>query len=189
MTVLDGRIQSTVEIFGPSEVCEGIPVTYDTESGYEEYRWTLNGEPAGDTQSITLASLTAGLHLVEVVVSNGGQIVGSGSLVVTASPALSDVRIESSGSTVVCETCSGGTVSVSNTGGGAATEAWGFRTLPSGPITTIPGETGNDYVIDGNDFPGTGMYFLVATTTPSCGSVTVSNELEVTVFARRTSTC
>jgi hypothetical protein len=52
-----------------------------------------------------------------------------------------------------------------------------------GAITSIPGETGVNYVIDGNDFPGVGTYFLVETTTSTagCGAPLVSNEVTITV--------
>jgi len=85
--------------------------------------------------------------------------------------------------TKVCPTCLGGTATVTDTGGGPATHQWGFRTTSGGAVTNIPGETGTSYVIDGNDFPGVGTYFLVETTTSSagCGAPLVSNEVQITV--------
>jgi hypothetical protein len=50
-------------------------------------------------------------------------------------------------------------------------------------ITGIPMETGASYPISGADFPGPGTYFLVETTTPTCGSAIVSNEVTITILA------
>ena len=96
---------------------------------------------------------------------------------------LSNVTINVTGNTTVCPTCIGGTATVTDTGGGPATHQWGFRMTSGGPVTTIPGETGTSYVIDGNDFPGVGTYFLVETTTSTagCGAPLVSNEVTITV--------
>ena len=96
---------------------------------------------------------------------------------------LSDVSVGVAGSTTVCPTCTGGTASVTDTGGGPATHQWGFRTTPGGAITNIGGQTGASYLIDGADFPGPGSYLLVerTTSTSSCGAPLVSNEVPVTV--------
>ncbi len=96
---------------------------------------------------------------------------------------LSNVSINVVGNTTVCPTCTGGTATVTDTGGGPATHQWGFRTTSGGAITNIPGETGTSYLIDGNDFPGVGNYFLVevTTSTAGCGTPLVSNEVGITV--------
>ena len=96
---------------------------------------------------------------------------------------LSGVSISVAGSTSVCPTCTGGTATVTDTGGGPATHQWGFRTTSGGAITNIPGQTGISYVINGADFPGAGSYLLVerTTSTASCGAPLVSNEVPVTV--------
>jgi hypothetical protein len=96
-------------------------------------------------------------------------------------PALDGVTIATSGSRTVCTNATTGTASVADAGGCANTHQWGFRTVSGGAITPIPGETGNTYTIDGNDFPGTGTFYLVETTTPGFGSPVMSNELTVTV--------
>jgi len=96
---------------------------------------------------------------------------------------LSNVTISVVGPTTVCETCTAGTATVTDTGGGPATHQWGFRTTSGGAITNIPGQTGTSYVINGADFPGVGNYFLVevSTSTSNCGTPLVSNEVPVTV--------
>jgi len=97
---------------------------------------------------------------------------------------LTAVSISVMGSTMLsCPNGSGGTASVSETGGGPATHQWGFRTMSGGTVTAIPMETGPTYALSGADFPGPGSYFLVETTTPSCGGPLVSNEVMVGVAA------
>jgi hypothetical protein len=95
---------------------------------------------------------------------------------------LTAVSISVMGSTMlVCPNGTGGTASVNDTGGGPATHQWGFRTMSGGTVTAIPMETGPAYALSGVDFPGPGSYFLVETTTPSCGGPLVSNEVAVSV--------
>jgi hypothetical protein len=96
-------------------------------------------------------------------------------------PPLEDVSIATGGSRTVCTNGTGGTVTANDAGGCANTHQWGFRTVSGGAITPIPGETGTTYTIDGSDFPGTGTFYLVETTTPGFGSPVTSNELTVTV--------
>ena len=96
---------------------------------------------------------------------------------------LSAVSISVVGTTTVCPTCTGGTATVTDTGGGPVTHQWGFRTTSGGAITNIPGQTGTSYLINGADFPAPGDYLLVerTTSTPNCGAPLVSNEVPVTV--------
>jgi hypothetical protein len=96
---------------------------------------------------------------------------------------LSNVSISVAGATSFCPTCTGGTASVTDTGGGPGTHQWGFRTTPGGTITNIAGQTGTSYLLNGPDFPGPGNYLLVerTTSTAGCGAPLVSNEVPVTV--------
>jgi serine protease AprX len=96
---------------------------------------------------------------------------------------LSSVTISVVGPTIFCATCTGGTASVTDAGGGPATHQWGFRTASGGSMTNIPGETGTSYLLNGPDFPGAGNYFLVerTTSTANCGAPLVSNEVPITV--------
>jgi len=94
---------------------------------------------------------------------------------------LSAVSIAVAGPTSVCTTCTAGTATVTDAGGGAVTHQWGYRTVSNGAVTPIAGETGATYVIAGAHFPGPGTYYLVETTTPECGPVLVSNEITVVV--------
>src|SRR5262245_49671143 len=94
---------------------------------------------------------------------------------------LGGVVATAGGSTTVCPSCMGGTVTESHDGGVAASLQWGFRSAPGAHIAAIPGETGPSYVIRGGDFPGAGTYRLVVIATPTCGPRVVSNEMLVTV--------
>ena len=96
-------------------------------------------------------------------------------------PPLTDVTIAETGSRTVCTNSTGGNVDVTDSGGCANTHQWGFRTTSGGAVTPIPGETGTAYTIDGSDFPGTGTFYLVETTTPGFGAAMTSNELTITV--------
>jgi serine protease AprX len=127
--------------------------------------------------STTQCSSTAGVY--------PNNLFGNGRLdaLCAAHDVLSNVTINVNGSTTVCPTCTGGTATATDTGGGPATHQWGFRTVSGGAVTNIAGETATTYLIDGNDFPGVGTYFLVETTTSTagCGAPLVSNEVTVTV--------
>jgi hypothetical protein len=105
-------------------------------------------------------------------------------------PALGSVTVSVNGTTTACTTSTGGTASVTDTGGGARTHQWGFRTTMGGATTPIGGQTGTSYLINGANFgvpPGTpGFYYLVCFTNPECGSPTFSNEIVVIVAADMT---
>jgi hypothetical protein len=146
----------------------------------------LNGNPDGIEErlartafrlSTTLCSSTAGVY--------PNNLFGNGRLDILCAvhDVLSNVNVTVVGSTTVCTTCTGGTATATDTGGGPATHQWGFRTVSGGAITNIAGQTGATYVINGAHFPGVGSYFLVEVTTSTngCGAPLVSNEIPITV--------
>jgi hypothetical protein len=96
-------------------------------------------------------------------------------------PALDGVSISTSGSRTACTNGTGGTVTAEDLGGCNNTHQWGYRTVSGGAITSIAGEVGTSYMIDGSDFAGVGTYYLVETTAPGFGSPVTSNELVVTI--------
>src|SRR5213075_420399 len=97
-------------------------------------------------------------------------------------PALASVTISVNGSTTVCTTSTGGTATVSDSGGGAGTHQWAIRTAPGTVPYPISGQTATSYVIDGADVPGPGVYSLLCSTNPECGSPATSNEVTVLVI-------
>ncbi|HEV8268823.1 MAG TPA: autotransporter-associated beta strand repeat-containing protein, partial [Thermoanaerobaculia bacterium] len=103
------------------------------------------------------------------------------SVVLTACQNLSNVAVNlTSGSTTVCSG-TGGTLSVSDTGGGGNSHQWGYRTVSNGAITTIPSQTNASYTIAAADFPAPGSYLVVCTSNPLCGSMMTSNEVSVSI--------
>jgi subtilisin family serine protease len=146
----------------------------------------LNGNPDAIEQRMSQTAFRLSTTLCSSVANvYPNNLFGNGRLDVLCAVynVLSNVSIAVVGPTTVCPTCTGGTATVTDTGGGPATHQWGFRTVSGGTITNIIGETGTTYVINGAHFPGVGNYFLVETTTSTngCGAPMVSNEIPVTV--------
>ncbi|HKM93517.1 MAG TPA: PKD-like domain-containing protein, partial [Prolixibacteraceae bacterium] len=100
---------------------------------------------------------------------------------VTVNPNLSAVSISPTTSQSFCESSLGSQLTASETGGGTITaRQWGKRSTSGGAITSISGETGSTYTPSGTSF-GSGTWYVVCTSTPTCGSAIVSNEVTVTV--------
>jgi outer membrane protein assembly factor BamB len=169
-------------ITGAASFCQTASVVYDVGAGYESYAWTLDGGPVlSRLRNVTLSGVSPGLRELMVTVTQA-ECTDTQTLWVDVGAALSGVSIAMIGADGVCPTCTGGTASVTDTGGGSTTHQWGYRTVSGGTITAISGQTGSAYQLNGANFPGVGSYFLVVTTTPSCGSATVSNEIPVSVY-------
>jgi hypothetical protein len=169
----------SVAIVGQGSICVGGSASYDTGGGYDSYAWQLDGNPLSTAPTVSLIDPPAGSHLLEVAVGADG-CAASAARPLTVGD-LTSVVVSSGGSTNVCTQCTGGTVAVADSGGGVPAHQWGFRTVTGGPISSLGGETGDSYQIEGVDFPGSGSYLLVETTAPQCGPMTVSNELPLTV--------
>ena len=94
---------------------------------------------------------------------------------------LSAVVVSSSTTQSICLGSDGTSVSVTETGGGTITaRQWGRRSISGGVITNVTG-TSSSYTPLGTDFTTVGTYYLVCTSTPTCGSATVSNEVTITI--------
>ncbi len=97
-------------------------------------------------------------------------------------PTLDSVTVSVNGTTTVCSGGTGGTVTVTDSGGGPGSHQWFYRALPGGMYVTLNGQTGVQYVIQGSDFAGVGLYAVVCQTTPTCGSqMTSAENVQVTV--------
>ncbi len=142
------------------------------ENGITSNPTHRNVTPGGNT-TYTLTSVSGGACNQS----------GAGSAVVTVAPNLSSLTIGVTGSTSIGTPCQGGTATLSEVGGGNNVHQWGFRSVSGGPVTPIPGQNGTSYVLQCNHFPAPGVYWLVETTTPQCGSGLVSNEIMITVSA------
>jgi outer membrane protein assembly factor BamB len=172
----------TVSISGPPSVCPVRPESHSVPSGYDSYLWTVDGKPYAFTPAITLTSppLTLGSHLLAVQARIDACAPTDRRSVYLGN--LASVALSVSGPTTMCVDCLGGTGAAVETGGGPVLgRQWGYRTASGGAITPIPGQAGSTYVLNGLDFPGPGTYYLVETTTPTCGTAAVSNEVTVTI--------
>ena len=67
------------------------------------------------------------------------------------------------GCSTVCVDCIGGTITPTDVGGGVPqSRQWGYRAVSGGRRhATMPGETGETYVLKGSSFPGPGTYYVV----------------------------
>ena len=94
---------------------------------------------------------------------------------------LSAVVVSSSTTQSICVGSNGTSVSVAETGGGTITSRqWGRRSTSGGSITNVTG-TSSSYIPSSTDFATAGTYYLVCTSTPTCGSAMVSNEVTITI--------
>lgn len=177
-------------ITGPPSFCASSGASYSGTAGYDTYSWTRDAGPTpfafGPTTLVRhpqeLSSL--GMHTLSLT-ARVDACVGSASNPVYVGDLLS-ISLVNPGLSTVCVDCIGGTVTPTETGGGAVvTRQWGYRTQMGGTITDLPLETGPTYTIKGTDFPGPGDYWVVVTTTSTCptGVPMVSDELHVTVYA------
>jgi outer membrane protein assembly factor BamB len=171
---------ASVTVSGPSSVCSMD--TYSADPGFDSYAWTLDLSPHGfgPTTTVGLAD-GVGPHTLAVDARVDGCVATDSTSVYVGN--LASVTITPAGPVTVCVDCLGGTVTAAETGGGpAVARQWGYREnsgVP--PIVPIPGQTSDTYVVNGLDFPGVGTYYLVETTTPTCGSPLPSNEIAVTI--------
>lgn len=100
---------------------------------------------------------------------------------IAITPNLSAVTLSSTTQQDICMEGSGSQLSVTETGGGTInSRQWGKRSTPGGTITAISGATSSTYTPSGADL-GAGTWFLVCTSTPTCGSSMISNEITVVV--------
>ncbi|HYH45500.1 MAG TPA: S8 family serine peptidase, partial [Thermoanaerobaculia bacterium] len=176
-------------VSGSTSVCSGSPANLTVDlvgTGPWTLTWSdgfvqsgVSASPA--TRSVSPGSATT--YTVTSVSSTGCNQPAAGSAVVSIAAPLSNVSIAVAGSTTIGTPCTGGTATVTTTGGGSASHQWGYRTTSGGAITNISGQTGTSYVLNCAHFPATGNYFLVARTTPGCGPILTSNEVPVTVTA------
>ena len=168
----------------------------DNQDGFKDgvfgQRYGSAGEPLGGEFRVNTYT-TSYQNYPSVASSSGGSFVvvwqgdsQDGSLYGVFSqrycPTLSSVTASVNGTTTVCTNSTGGTATVTEASGGLATHQWGYRTMSGGATTSIPGQTGTSYVINGANFPPAGGFFyLVCRTFPDCGVATFSNEVLIGV--------
>lgn len=145
-------------------------------ASWSSYLWQPGGQTTATITPALLHPTLFGVFLTDVT-----GCATRGALRLDVIQPLSNVTVTTTGATTLCNAATGGTATLADTGGGTSTHQWGYRTVSGGTITNIPGKTNTSYVITASDFPGGGVYYLVARTTPFCGNVTTSNEITVTI--------
>ena len=174
-------------LLGPTSICPSTSAIYGTEGSYDEFAWTRTppaAPPFAYTPTVLLQNPPLGGAYTLGVSTRVDGCSASASLNIYAGDLQSTV-LAIQGVSTVCVDCIGGTLKATDIGGGPPlSRQWGYRTTSgTGTPVSLPGETGETYTLKGASFPGPGTYWVVVTTTPSCGGVTVSSEQAVTVIA------
>ncbi|MFC5980543.1 PA14 domain-containing protein, partial [Flavobacterium salmonis] len=162
-----------------------------TGGGTVTYQWGKRSVSGGAITAIggqTSASYTptgAGLTLgTWYIVCTGtptcGSPIISNEVTVTVNQALSAAPITPNTAQNICVSAPGTALTVTPTGGGTVTYQWGKRSVSGGAITAIGGQTASSYTPTGASLTA-GTWLVVCTSTPSCGSPIISNEVTVTV--------
>lgn len=145
-----------------------------------EFFWITMDVASSVTDGHTLTVSASASGDMTTTVAKAGSANASGQQTLCAN--LTAVSIAPTGSQSICDNSSGTLLTASETGGGTITHQWGKRSISGGPITNITGATGSTYTPTGADL-GLGTWYVVCTSSPSCGSAMVSNEVIVTVNA------
>jgi hypothetical protein len=94
---------------------------------------------------------------------------------------LSNVTITPNADQAICASGGGNLLTVVENGGCEITSRrWGKRSVSGGPTSPITGATGQTYMPSGTDLT-VGTWFVVCTSTPTCGNPITSNEVKVVV--------
>src|SRR5262249_40405953 len=128
-----------VGIFGPSAVC-GSSGTWTSGPGYDTYTWKLDGVTVAITDTASPTGLVPGPHTPQLP-STQAPCPPPASPPFTVPATLSGVAANPAGSTTVCASCTGATLTETHAGGGSVAWQWGFRSVSLGPVTPIPGQT------------------------------------------------
>ncbi len=186
-TVTD--IPIAYNVTGGGSYCTGGTGVLIGISGSENgvnYQLYNGASAVGSTVAGTGAALDFGLqtaigtYTVKGTAADGTTDM-TGSTVITETASLSSVTITPNAAQAFCGTASGTELTATETGGGAiTTRQWGKRSEIGGTITDIVGATSQTYTPSGAAL-GIGIWYVVCTSTPTCGSATVSDEVRVTV--------
>jgi hypothetical protein len=182
-SVLTVNTKPTVTVSAnPTTICSGSSTTVSANptggsGSYPGYAWS----PLGSGQSFSDNPVATTSYTVTVTDSKGCTATGSGAVTVNAN--ISVVSIAPTGDQSFSVGGSGTQLTVSETGGGTITgRQWKYSTAPGGPYgNNISGATGSAYTPQSSDLGGGGTYYVVCTSTPTCGSAMTSNEVKVTV--------
>lgn len=146
-----------------------------------EYYWITMDVDASVTGGHTLTVSASVSGNMTTTAGKAGSASASGQQTLRAS--LSAVSIAPTTTQNFCSNGTGTLLTATETGGGTITSRqWGKRSVSGGAITNIGGATGNTYTPTGASL-GAGTWYVVCTSTPTCGAAVVSNEVIVNVNA------
>jgi hypothetical protein len=170
----------------------GFEISTTSGSGFGD---SLTLTPTGGTVASTyiftrLKSTNAvGSYSGNVSFASTGATTQNASVSGTVNTNLSSVSISPATSQTICGnsiyTTSGNTLTVTETGSSVTSRYWGTRSVSGGTITAIPGENMTTFtptLLNLNE----GNWYIVCVSTPVCGSVTVSNEVYVSIHLNPT---
>lgn len=200
--VMAAKNSISTSLSGGTSYCEGgsVSVQYTKTGTFNSgnvFTAQLSNSSGSFTSPVTIGSLTStsngtiaatipigtasGTGYRIRVVSNNPTVTGTDNGInLTVTSALLPTSISPTTDQAICGSSNGTLLTVSETGGGTISRSWGKRSISGGTITPISGATGQTYQPTGSDL-GTGTWYVVCTSTPSCGSVTTSNEVKITV--------
>jgi hypothetical protein len=186
-TVTVNSNAAITSVTGPGSVCIGGATTAYTANGVilggGTGAWSSTSPLIATVDaSGNVTGVAAGTTNIVYTITGGCSGIKSAQINVTVNANLSPIAISPAGSQSLCATNSGTLLTVSEAGGGTITRQWGKRSTTGGTITNIPGATGTTYTPTGVDL-GVGNWLVVCTSTPTCGTARVSNEVAVTVNA------
>ncbi len=184
-------IASTEQSFTVSGANLTVAVNVNAPTGFEVS--LSSGSGFASTVTIpfsgTLTNVPIYVRMLSVSTPTNGNVTVTSSEITTTvnvavsgtvSQNLSAVTISGTNNQTFCSNGTGTLLNASESNGGAITgRQWGYRTVSGGAITSIFGATGTTYTPSGTDLP-VGISYVVCTSTPTCGSAVVSNEITVT---------
>ena len=171
-------------------ICVGTPVTFTATPTFggttPTYQWYNGLTAVGTGSTYSSSTLTNGAAIKVVMTSNAspcltGSPATSNTITMTVNPNLSAVGITPNTAQSICGLNSGTLLTAAETGGNGVTlRQWGKRSVSGGTITNITGQNGPTFTPTGTNL-GNGNWLIVCTSTPSCGTAMVSNEVSVSV--------
>jgi hypothetical protein len=172
-------------VTGTTSICNGGSTTLTANGNQGTVYWytgSCGGTPTSPSTGNTLTVSPSTTTTYYARNYNGNYSAGCASATVTVTANLSSVSLSPGTAQSICVGGSGSQLTATETGGGTITgRQWGKRSSSGGEIIPISGATSATYTPTATDMGGAGTWYVVCTSTPTCGSATVSNEVTVTV--------
>lgn len=162
----------------------GTPTSYSidwatlTDQGSTAFAFAAGG---GNITGITVpAGTAANTYTGTMTITNSSGCTAAKTITLTVTANLSAAAITPNTAQTFCPSGTGNLLTVTPTGGSTVTYQWGVRSVSGGTITSLSGKTASTYTPAFADL-GTGTWYIVCTSTPTCGSAIISNEVTVTI--------